>query len=147
MESITEFVKVFCEKIWFWLIVSVFSLIALFSEETFQWLGFEARNRWIVGIVAVLALSLLVQCICDLYGEYSYRKRMIKRIDNFTKDEENLLKDFVAKNKQTFHVKSDRERDARLVCHFELKVDKRGYVTIPDYLWKELKKRYEKMEH
>ena len=65
IDSICGFIKIFCEKIWFWLVVSLSTMIALFSDVFFNWLGFNSTSRWIVGGVAILSLSLTLQNICD----------------------------------------------------------------------------------
>ncbi len=137
-----EFIKVFCEKVWFWLIVSVFSLIALFSEEIFKWLGFEEKNRWIVGLVAILSLSLSIQHICDWINEYLYKKAMIRNIDILTSEAQKELKNIIHNRKKTLKLKlKDNIEQRRIINHFCLPV-KDNYATFPDYLWKELEKRY-----
>lgn len=141
-ESITEFVKVFCEKVWFWLIVSVFSLLALLYEEIFVWLGFEVKNRWIVGIVAILALSLSIQHICDWVKDILYKRTIIKNIDKLPEDAINELKSIVRQNKKTLKLKlKDNIEQRRIINHFNLPV-KNNYAVFPDYLWKELEKIY-----
>ncbi len=100
VENITEFIKVFCEKIWFWLIVSIFSLQALFSEKVFIWLGFEAQHRWSVGVIAVLSLSLSVQHICDWIKEYVHQRSIIKNIDYLTDSALEELKHIARKRKK-----------------------------------------------
>ena len=142
VENITEFIKVFCEKIWFWLIVSIFSLQALFSEKVFIWLGFEAQHRWSVGVIAVLSLSLSVQHICDWIKEYVHQRSIIKNIDYLTDSALEELKHIARKRKKTLKVKDgDNIEQKRIVNHFNLEI-KDGYVTFPDFLWKELEERF-----
>ena len=47
------------------------------------------------------------------------------------------LKRLVQTSTQTFKV-----REGRIAAHFELQRSADGYATFPDYLWKELKKRF-----
>ena len=142
MESITEFIKIFCEKVWFWLIVSVFGLLALCSEEIFTWLGFEKNNRWIVGIIAILALSLSIQHICDWVKEYMRRRSIIKNIDYLTDSALEELKNIVNKRKKTLKIKDNNNiEQRRIVTHFNRERHD-NYVTFPDFLWKELEKRF-----
>ena len=80
-ESIVAFIKVFCEKIWFWLIIAIASVCSLFSQSLFIWLGFDNNKRWLVGIVAIISSSLSIQHICDWLSKYNKQKQIIKNID------------------------------------------------------------------
>lgn len=141
-ESIVEFIKVFCEKIWFWLIVAIGSITSLFSQNVFTWLGFDDGKRWIIGIVAIISASLSIQHICDWVSKYNKHKQIIKNIDILPDDAKKELKDIVRDNKKTLKLKlKDNIEQRRIGEHFCLEAHN-NYVTFPDYLWKELVKRY-----
>lgn len=142
-ENIVEFIKVFCEKVWFWLIVAVISISSLFSQNLFLWLGFDENKRWIVGIVGAISFSLSIQHICDLINKYSKRKQNIKNIDILPDIAKEELKGIVKNKKKTLKIKlRDNMEQRRIIEHFGLE-EHNGYVTFPDYLWKELNSRFE----
>ena len=141
-ESIVEFIKVFCEKIWFWLIIAIASVCSLLSQTLFMWLGFDDSKRWIVGIVAVISSSLSIQHICDLISKYSKRRQIIKNIDILPEAAKEELKNIVNDKKKTLKLKlKDNMEQRRIVEHFCLEVHN-NYATFPDYLWKELNVRF-----
>lgn len=141
-ESIVEFIKVFCEKIWFWLIIAIASVCSLLSQALFTWLGFDDSKRWIVGIVAVISSSLSIQHICDLISKYSKQKQIIKNIDILPEAAKEELKNIVNDKKKTLKLKlKDNMEQRRIVEHFCLEVHN-NYATFPDYLWKELNVRF-----
>ena len=142
MEDIVSALKLFYEKIWFWLVISVCSWLALFYEKFLNWLGINSDKRWIVGIVAVFSFALAIQQICDWIREYIEHKRIIKNIDYLTVPSLKELKCIVKNNKKTLHIKSnDNLEQRRIIAHFNLPINDE-YVTFPDYLWKILKKKF-----
>lgn len=141
IDSICGFIKIFCEKIWFWLVVSLSTVIALFSDVFFNWLGFNSNSRWIVGGVAILSLSLALQNICDFISSYIERKDIIDSVNSLPKAALEVLNNIVRDNKRTLKVKdNDWLEQKRIISQFKLKIVNR-YVTFPRYLWKALKKK------
>lgn len=141
-ESIAEFIKVFCEKIWFWLIIAIASVSSLFSQSFSIWLGFDDNKRWIVGVVAIISLSLSIQHICDWISQYNKQRQTIKNIDILPEAAKEELKGIVRNNKKTLKIKlRDNMEQRRIIEHFGLE-EHNGYVTFPDYLWKELNLKY-----
>lgn len=141
IDSICGFIKIFCEKIWFWLVVSLSTVIALFSDVFFNWLGFNSNSRWIVGGVAILSLSLALQNICDFISSYIERKDIIDSVNSLPKAALEVLNNIVRDNKRTLKVKdNDWLEQKRIISQFKLKIVN-GYVTFPRYLWKALKKK------
>ena len=141
-ESIAEFIKVFCEKIWFWLIIAIASVSSLFSQSFAIWLGFDDNKRWIVGVVAIISLSLSIQHICDWISQYNKQRQAIKNIDALPGAAIEELKDIVSTNKKTLKMKQmDNIEQRRIVEHFGLEIHN-NYATFPDYLWKELNVRF-----
>ena len=144
MNDICTFIKVFCEKVWFWLIISVSSIIALFSNSFFSWLGFKQDNRWIIGIVAICSLSLTIQYICDWRKEYNHKETIKKNITTLPREALKELEDIVKSNKKTLKIKKQTWLEQRrIISHFQLKQIGQ-YVTFPDYLWDELVKKFNK---
>ena len=144
IEEIIGFLKVFFGKIWFWLVMAIVAIGALFSVELFHWLGFNEDRRWIVGLVALVSISLSIQHCCDWIKEYFCRRNIIRNIDNLPKESFEILKHIVRDKKKTLKIRDHNGLDQhRIIAHFELK--KSGnYVTFPDFLWKELVKRFDK---
>ncbi len=141
-ESVVEFIKAFCEKVWFWLIVTIISICSLFSENLFLWLGFDENKRWIIGIIAIISLSLTIQHICDLINEYNKRRQIIKNIGNLPDLAKKELKGIVKNKKKTLKIKlRDNMEQRRIIEHLGLE-EHNGYVTFPDYLWKELNLKF-----
>lgn len=141
-ESIVEFIKVFCEKIWFWLIIAIASVCSLFSQSLFIWLGFDNNKRWLVGIVAIISLSLSIQHICDWLSKYNKQKQIIKNIDILPEAAKEELKSIINNKKKTLKLKlKDNMEQRRIVEHFCLEVHN-NYATFPDYLWKELNVKF-----
>ena len=142
VEGVIDFIKVFFEKIWFWLIIATTSVSALFSQRLFLWLGFYDSKRWLVGFVAIVSLSLSVQYVCECLKDILHHEKIIKNIDNLPAESISVLKHIVRENKKTLKImEKDGLHQHRLIAHFEL--ERLGnYVTFPDYLWKELVKRF-----
>lgn len=141
-ESIVAFIKVFCEKIWFWLIIAIASVCSLFSQSLFIRLGFDNNKRWLVGIVAIISSSLSIQHICDWLSKYNKQKQIIKNIDILPEAAKEELKSIINNKKKTLKLKlKDNMEQRRIVEHFCLEVHN-NYATFPDYLWKELNVKF-----
>lgn len=122
-ENIVEFIRIFCEKIWFWMIIAVASISSLFSQEVFAWLGFDNNKRWLVGIVTVMSVSLTIQHICDWIDKYNQQKKIIKSIDELPEAAKEELKSIVKNRKKTLKLKmKDNLEQRRIVEHFCLDI-------------------------
>ena len=84
MDKGIEIVRLFFEKVWFWFALLVFSWMALSDNNFFYWLGFESKNRWMIGITAIFATSICVEVIVSFIQKIYYRQSIINDIDKLT---------------------------------------------------------------
>lgn len=142
MDNIVSISKILFEKTWAWFFLMIFSLTALFNDIFFKWVGFDSNQRWIVGSIAVLSFSIIAQKVADYVKECLAQSSIIKSIDLLPSEAIEELKQIVISSKKTLKIKDNNFLEQkRIISHFHLN-ENHGYVVFPDYLWKELIKRF-----